>query len=212
MKLCGFFMLLSALVSFSQNDTLSTFDVKKVWNIEEQKYYYYEKLNLKDDTFSPTNYILIDNKVIKSKNKFEIIKDGFLVKEIIFNTNDNKKTVNIVYEKNMLYKIHCEESSLKKIEVFKDSLIMKEFFYGLNNRIYNYHHTDFGYFLFDHFNSKIYKYKVIVKKSKIVNKVLIDTINESEIAQDVKGEYFYTNDFNESSEIFDRFVNLCSKG
>ncbi|WP_276978158.1 hypothetical protein, partial [Flavobacterium filum] len=102
MKLCGFFMLLSALVSFSQNDTLSTFDVKKVWNIEEQKYYYYEKLNLKDDTFSPTNYILIDNKVIKSKNKFEIIKDGFLVKEIIFNTNDNKKTVNIVYEKNML--------------------------------------------------------------------------------------------------------------
>lgn len=204
-------MLLSALVSFSQNDTLSTFDVKKVWNIEEQKYYYYEKLNLKDDTFSPTNYILIDNKVIKSKNKFEIIKDGFLVKEIIFNTIDNKKTVNIVYEKNILYKIHCEESSLKKIEVFKDSLIMKEFFYGLNNRIYNYHYKDFGYFLFDHFNSKIYKYKVVVRNSKIVNKVLIETSDESEITKDSDGEYFYTEDFNESNEIFDRFANLCSK-
>jgi hypothetical protein len=55
MKLCSFFLLLSALVSFSQNDTLSTFDVKKVWNIEEQRYYYYEKLNLKEDTFNPNN-------------------------------------------------------------------------------------------------------------------------------------------------------------
>jgi hypothetical protein len=85
---------------------------------------------------------LIDNKVIKPKNKFEIIKNGFLEREIIFNKIDNKKRVNVVYEKNMIYKIHCEGSSLIKIEVFKDSLIEKEFFYGLNNRIYKYNYTD----------------------------------------------------------------------
>jgi len=204
-------MLLSALVSFSQNDTLSTFDIKKVWNIEEQRYYYYEKLNLKEDTFNPTNYILIDNKVIKSKNKFEIIKNGFLVREIVFNTFDNKKIVNLVHENNILYKIYCEKSSLIKIEVFKDSIITKEFFYGPNNRLYVYSYTDLGYFLFDHFNSKIYKYKVVVSNSKIVNKVLIETSDESEIAKGNDGEYFYTIDFNESNEIFDRFANLCSK-
>ncbi len=211
MKLCSFFMLLSALVSFSQNDTLSSFDVKKVWNVEEQRYYYYEKVNPKEDTFDPYNYIFIENKVIKSKNKLEIIKNGFLEKEIIFNTIDNKKIVNLVYDNHILYKIYCEEKSLKKIEVFKDSIITKEFFYGLNNRLYVYSYTDFGYFLFDHFNSKIYKYKVVVSNSKIINKLLIETSDESEIAKDSDGEYFYTKDFNESNEIFDRFVNLCSK-
>ncbi|GGD30594.1 hypothetical protein GCM10011343_20960 [Flavobacterium orientale] len=204
-------MLLSVLVSFSQNDTLSSFDVKKVLNVDEQKYYYYEKLNSKEDTFNPDNYILIDNKVIKSKNKLEIIKNGFLEKEIIFTTADSKKIIHIVEDTPIFYKIYCDENGLKKVEVFKDTILIKEFFYGLNHRVYSYSYTDFGYFLLDHFNGKIYKYKVVVTTSKIVKKELVETSDASEIAEDSDGAYFYTNTVSESDVIFDRFTKECSK-
>jgi hypothetical protein len=205
------FLFFMSLISFGQNDTISSFDVKKVLNVEEQRYYYYEKLNPKGDTFNPENYILIENKVIKSKNKLEIIKNGFLEREINFNKVDNKKILSLAEDNHILFKIYCDENFLKKVEVFKDAILIKEFFYGLNYRLYIYSYTDFGYFLFDHFNGKIYKYKVVVNNSKIVEKVLVETSDYIEIAEDSDGKYFYNDSVNESDLIFEKFKSLCSE-
>jgi hypothetical protein len=200
-----------SLISFGQNDTISSFDVKKVLNVEEQRYYYYEKINPNADPFNPDNYKLIDNKVIKSKNKFEIIKNGFLEKEILITIGSTKKTVKLFEDNRISYRVYCEENYLNKVEFFQDSILTKEFFYGLNNRVYLYSYTDFGYFLLDFFNNKVYKYKVVVKNSKIVEKVLLVTSDDIEITEGFDGKYFYNDSVNESDLIFEKFKSLCSE-
>ncbi|HLO72789.1 MAG TPA: hypothetical protein VK164_02530 [Flavobacterium sp.] len=202
---------LNVISIYSQTDTISSRNVKKVYDTIKGQYSYYEKIDLNDKDFTNNkNYKLILDKIIKSKNKIEVIKDGKLIKEFFFKDEEYYIIINFFEKDNFIseYRVYCQKNEIIKIEEYSNEKILKAYFFGLNKRQYVYEYHDWGYFLIDKFNGMINTYKITQNfKGKEIERVLFTSETINNVENDSEG--FFYNDFKEFDFIKEKLNINC---
>lgn len=188
-----------SIITFSQNDTIPSFDVKIKYDSIAKQDIYYEKIDKSSNNFfDEKNYKLLDRKIIKDGALLKYIKQGKLTKTIEYKQSLSQKITKLLDENgNVEYIIYCVDNKLKKIEKYKSNKIVFRCKYGLIKYIEEFLYNEKGYVLKEKSNGVETTFLVVIDDitGKTISKTKISSDIKASININDEGYYVVPEDF-----------------